>query len=57
MLKGVTAGPLALRVALGTNELDKIAGILDGFGDAYGFDFGETILTNQVNAYPVFSCV
>ena len=55
MLKGVTAGPLAGRVVLLTNELDDIGGVFDGYGNAYGFDFRETILANQVDAHAVFS--
>ncbi len=39
MLKGVTAGPLACQVVLCGDELDEITGVLDGFGNAYGFDF------------------
>jgi len=55
MLKGVTAGPLAFRALLYSDELYEITGVFDGLGNAYGFDFGETILTDQVDTYPVFS--
>ena len=57
MLKCVTAEALACQALLCASELDDVTGVLDGLGNAYCFNFGETILTDQVNTHPVFSRV
>ena len=36
--------------------LNDIGGVLDGYGYAYGFDFRETVLADQVDADAVLSC-